>query len=215
MTPAQIETQARQAYNAVGETFWSQAEILAIIWRACLEISTEAKCIERTYTTTTVSGTQEYAYPTNVISIKRVTYNGVKLSPMDLRRLDSITLNNTTTTITGSPDYYAEWNGTIILFPTPDDAQELKIYSYNEPQEVVTSSQALEVPSAFHGRIVNYVLAEMYAKDKDFNSSTYYRNLWVQDKKEIQRWIQKRRRGDSFQTVLDEESLPNSILGFK
>lgn len=204
MTPAQIETQARQAYNAVGETFWSQAEFLATIWRACLEISTESKCIENAYTTTTVASTQEYAYPTNTISIKRVTYAGVKLEPIDFRRADGLSLASSTAT--GTPMYYAEWDGVLILYPMPDAAGTLKIYSFSEPAEIQTSSQTLEVPSAFHGRIVNFVLSEMYAKDKDFNSAQYYRNLWEGDKKEIKRWVAKRRRGDTFQTVVNEEN---------
>lgn len=214
MMPSEVEQMARERYNAVGETFWSQSEIFSLIYAACCEIAQETKCIERTYETTTVADTQEYPYPTNTISIKRVTYDGVKLAPIDFRKSDSLTLNNTTTTITGTPDYYVEWNGTIILFPTPNDAKTLKVYSYNQPQAVTVTS-SLEVPEIFHTRLVNYVLSEMYAKDKDFSSAQYYKTMWEQkDKAEIKKWINKRRRGDSFATVLDEDSLPNTILGF-
>lgn len=214
MTPTQIETIARERYNAVGETFWSQSEIMNLIYLACLELANETLCIERTYTTTTTANTQEYSYPSNAISIKRVTYDGVKLSPIDQRRADSLTLNNTTTTITGSPDYYTDWNSTLSLFPVPNDAKTLKVYTYNEPQAVTTTS-TLEVPSFAHGRLINYILSEMYAKDKDFGSAQYYKQMWEQDKVQIRQWMKKRRRGDSFATVLDEESLPNTILGFK
>jgi hypothetical protein len=214
MTPTQLLTAVRQEYNAVNETFWSDSELLGLVWAACLEIATETLCIERIYTTTTIADTQEYAYPTNVIALKRVSYDGVKLAVIDHRRADALTLNNTTTTITGSPDYYTEWNGSVALFPAPNDAKELKLYTYNEPAEITIGS-TLEVPSVFHGRLKNPVLSKMYAKDKDFNSATYYQNLWIEDKKEIKRWVRKRKRGDSFQTVIDEESLPNTILGFK
>lgn len=214
MTPSQIEQACRERYNAVGETFWSQSEIFTLLTNACQEIATETKCIESTYTTTTVSGTQEYPFPDYVIDVKRVTYDGIKLSNIDLRRSDALTLNNTTTTITGTPDYYSVWNNTIILFPTPNDAKTLKLYTHNEPQAIAVTS-TLEVPSVFHGRLINYVVSEMYAKDKDFSSARHYKELWMQDKLEIKRWINKRRRADSFQTVLDEDSLPNTILGFK
>ena len=214
MTPSAVEEAARQRYNAVNETFWSQDEIFTLEYLASQEMALETKCIERTYTTTTVASTQEYAYPTNVISIKRVTYNGAKLAPIDLRRMDSLTLNTSSTTVTGTPDYYAEWNGTLILFPTPDAAQTLKVYSFNEPQ-VITVSSTLEIPTAFHGRLVNYILSEMYAKDKDFPSAKYYKDLWLKDIQEVKRWIARRRRGDSFATVVDESSLQNTILGFR
>jgi hypothetical protein len=212
MTPAEIEQAARERYNAVGETFWSQAEILNLIYAACLEISIETKCIERVYTTTTVASTQEYAFPTNAIAIKRVTYNGRKLKPTTFREDDSLTLDNSISTTTGTPAYYVVWNNTIILRPIPDSAVTLKIYSINEADEI-DSTSTLEVPTFTHMRIVNYVVSEMYAKDKDFSSAGYYKKLWEQDKLEIKRWLRKRRRTDSFVGVQDEEMLGNTVLG--
>lgn len=209
MTPAQIEQAARERYNAVGETFWSSSEIMTLIYGACLELAIETLCIEQTYTTTTVSGTAEYAYPTNTISIKYITYNGIPVDPIDLDQGNSITLNTVTSNTTGSPLGYSIWNDTITLWPTPNDAQTLKIYSYNEPQEV-TSNSTLEVPSVFHLRLVNYVVSEMYAKDKDFSSAKYYKGIWENDKIHIKRWVAKRKRGHRFAAVKDEEALPGS-----
>lgn len=214
MTPSELELAARQRYNAVGETFWSQAELLTLEYLACLEIARETKCIERTYSTTTVASTQEYSYPTNVISIKRVTYNNIRLEPIDMRRMDNLTLNSDPTTITGSSFCYSEWNGAVVLFPTPDSAVTLKIYSFNEPQ-VLTASSTLEVPSVFHSGIINYMLSEMYAKDKDFDSAKYYKDLWIKDIQYAKKWISKRRRGDSFASVVDETSISNILLGFR
>lgn len=203
MTPAEIELAARNNYNAVNESFWSQDEIFGLIWRACLEYSTIAKGIERTYSATTVAGTAEYSYPTNTISIRRVTYDGIKLEPIDQRTLDSMSLNSTSIP-EGQPQYYTEWNNELTLFPTPDDALELKIWSYNEPDEV-TNTSTLEIPTVFHGRLVNFVLSEMYAKDKDFPSAQYYRALWEKDLEEMKRWNKRRKRGDSFGTVINED----------
>jgi hypothetical protein len=215
MDPQDIEQAARERYNAVSETFWSQSEIFTLIRNACQEAATETQCIEGIdSSTTTVSGTQGYAFPTNFISIKRLTYDGIKLSPIDFRKADSLTLNNTSTELTGRPDYYVEWGGSVYLYPTPNDAKVLKFWGVKEPA-AVTALSTIEIPSVFHGRIINYVLSEMYAKDKDFQSAQYYKGLWNVDKKEMSRWLKRARRRDSFATVIDEESLPNTILGFK
>lgn len=212
MTPADIELAARQRYNAVGETFWTAAEYLGLIYAACLELAQETQCIQRTYETTTVIGQQEYAFPTTTAAIKRVTYNGNKLRMINLREDDALTFNNSTTTATGNAQYYATWNYTMILRPIPDSAVTLKIYSINEPQ-VLTSTSTLEIPSLFHMRIVDYLLSEMYAKDKDVNTAAYYRKLWEKAKIDVKKWVRLRNRTDSFTSVQDEEALPESFLG--
>jgi hypothetical protein len=209
MTPLEIEQAARERYNAVGETFWSQSEMMTLIYAACLEVATETLCIEQTYTTTTVSGTAEYAFPTNTIAIKYVTYNGIPVDPIDLDQGNSINLNTVSSNTTGSPLGYSIWNDTITLWPTPNDAQALKIYSYNEPQAVETTS-TLEIPSVFHGRLINAIVAEMYAKDKDFSSAKYYKMLWEKDKIYIKQWMAKRKRGHRFAAVKDEELMARS-----
>lgn len=205
MTPAQVIAMAREEYNATGETFWSDEELYNIVWRLCQEIATEAKCIERSYSTTTTSGTQEYSFPTNTISIKRVTYEDVPLVKIDDREGLNSQLYSSTTTVTGTPVYYTEWNNAIKLWPTPDTTGgDLVIYSYNNAQEV-TNTSTLEVPNEHHGRLVDGILSRMYSKDKDFSSAAYYGNLWKESKAEIVRWSQRRKRGDKFAQVKLEE----------
>lgn len=196
---------AREEYNAVGETFWSDSELYNIVWRLCQEIATEAKCIERTYSTVSVANTQEYSYPTNTISIKQVTYNDVPLIKTDFREADKSQLYVNTTATTGTPVYYTEWGGAIQLWPTPNaDDDEIKIYSYNNPQAISVTS-TLEVPDVHHGRLVDGIIARMYAKDKDFNSAAYYDAKWAKSKQDIIQWTQRRKRGDRFASVKVEE----------
>lgn len=213
MTPSQIEQMARERYNAVGETFWSQSELFSLIYAAEMELATKTLCIERTFSATTVSGTAEYAIPSNTLSIRRVTYNGLRIDPVDGTEGESIELGNSTVVISGLPIGYERWNDTIILHPAPNDAQTLKVYTFGLPQSV-TSTSTLEVPDFTHTRIVNYVVSEMYAKDKDFGSAKYYREIWTTvDIPEILRAIKKRRRADRMAHVKDEESLPRSYIG--
>lgn len=212
MTPAQIETFARQKYNAVSDTFFSSSEIMSMIWDACLEFATETKCVERVYTTSTVASQQEYSYPTNTIAIKRVTCNGIKLEPIDFRDDDVLTLNNDLSTTTGAPQYYSIWNETLYLRAIPDDVYTLKIFSINEPQEV-TSASTLEIPTQFHMGLVNPVLSAMSAKDKNLNMSQYYDAKWAKTISDGKRWAQKRKRADGFASVKNEEFMAESYIG--
>ena len=46
MTPTEIENQARSLYNATNDTFFTQAEILNLIYKAELELANECNVIE-------------------------------------------------------------------------------------------------------------------------------------------------------------------------
>jgi len=212
MTPAQVEEMARERYNAVGETFFSQAEVFRMIYSACQELATETECIERVFTTTTVNGTQEYAWPTNIISVHRVTYDGNKLKPIDMRQGDQIQLNQALT-VTGQPQYYAQFNETFILYPAPNDAKALKVWGSVEAQEISATTSTLDVPTWTHTRLVDFVLKCMHEKDKDYPSAERHLARWEMSKIQIKRWMRRRLRGDGPAIVKTEESQIMAVLG--
>lgn len=209
-----LNTQTRNQYNATGDTFFSDSEIYQYYYEACLEYARECLLIEDTDSSiTTVSGTQTYSVPNLTIAIKRITYNGQKLKPIDFREDDVLTSLNQSTTSTGTPIYVALFNSLLYLRPIPDAAQVLKIFRFKEPA-ALTSVSTLEIPTQFHPTLSHYALSRMYAKDKDFNASLVYNNLWEKDKLEAKKWVKKKQRGDSFAVVKTEDKLAETILGF-
>lgn len=213
MTPTEIETAARNKYNAVGDSFWSQLEIMDLIYAACNEMAQRARVIERAYTTPTVAATQEYAQPTYAFEIKRITYDGTKLIPINMREDDWLTGNNADTTQQGTPQYYYLWDQTIVLRPIPDSVGTLKIYTYNVPQ-TVTNTSTLEVPIQYHHNIVDYVLREMFAKEREFSDMyTLYDKRWEAHIKNAIRDFHKRKRGDQFAVVQDEGEVDRMFTG--
>lgn len=212
MTLTELVTFIRQRHNAVGDSFWSDAELYNLIWAACLEMAREALVIENTYTTSTVAGTQEYTYPTNAIGIKRVTWDGAKLKKISFREDDSITGQNAETTGQGNPAYYFIWNDTIYLRPIPSSVATLKIFTFNEPQALSTTS-SLEIPRQFHVDVADYVLSCMHSKEKNYSGAQYYRNLWDKKLLRIKAWQRKRLRTDDFAAVNDTESLAENFVG--
>lgn len=212
MTPTDIITLARQKWNSTTDTFYSDAELLTGIYQAQMKLATETSCIRKVYTTTTVISQQEYQKPTNAFSIKRITYNGLKLYKITDREDDAITLNNQTTTATGSPQYYSEWGTAIELRPVPDDALPLKIYTYDMPSPV-TAVSVLDVPVRYHTDVADFLVAQLATKDKNFSAASQYMAMWDKAVANAKRYEQKFLRGDAFSHVLDEENLPVTIVG--
>jgi hypothetical protein len=213
MTPDEIELMARRRYNAVNDTFWGQQEIFDLIYAAELEICDEGYVAERVYSTSTVIGTQEYDFPTNATALKRVTWGGRKLTRIDMIEDDLVTGLNQATTDTGDPEMYWIWNNVISLRPVPSSVGTLKIWTYNEPSAISSSTQTLELPDQFHGRLINFIVSGMAAKDQNYTAATYYLNLWVADKMKIKQSMRRMKRADKFTTVKDELMVVETQIG--
>lgn len=212
MTPSQLEEAARRRYNAVGDTFWTQAEMFDLIYQAQMELALEALAIENVYSTTTVASQQAYPWPTRAIRIKRVTYDGTKLGVIDMREDDAITMLNSSTTSTGTPAYYYLWERSVYLRPVPAAAATLQIWTYDRPQTVTTTS-TLDVSEEYHMDLLYFMLAEMSLKDNNPPMEQRYREIWEKRKLEAKKTVRKRLRGDSPAHVKDIDSLPMGGLG--
>lgn len=215
MTPAQVETYARDRYNAGTSTFWSQDVVFKLIYQAELELATECLVIEGAPDTSisTVADTVSYSFPSLCIGIARVLYEGQKLRPIDTREYDSLNLSTTATAPTGTPQYYYTWNSKLYLYPTPSGVGTLTIYPYQEPTLLTTASSSLSTPTRVHMKLVDFVVAAMAEKDGNYPMADRYRALWEKTKAQEKRLIAKRKRTDGFALVKTEEHLPNTILG--
>jgi len=205
MTPTQIENQARQMYNAVGDSFFPQDMILNIIYQAQLEMGVEVDFIEETFSTTSVAAQREYTYPDNTVSIKRIEYAGVKLNKVELKD-DPKT---STTEASGTPDSYAIWNDVVILFPTPDTASDaIKMFTHQRASAVTTTS-VLNIPAQYHMAIVDLILSVFFAKDKDRQMSIFHRNIWNEAVRKAKMETARRKRTDRFAQVRDSDYEPD------
>jgi hypothetical protein len=216
VTPSQVETAARNRYNASSDSFYSQSEIFDLIYQGEMILATETNCIEASdSTTTTVSGTQSYAFPTNFISVKRVEWNGRRLKRVDMREDDLLTAMAADTTTTGDPTYYFEWNGYVYLREIPGSAETLKFFGYKQPTALSTSpvSSSLSVPARYHTSLINYVTAHIAAKDKDFEGLQSFMKLWEQDLQRARVYEKRRQRMDQFSYVRTEEQMSHTEFG--
>lgn len=212
MTPTELINAAKLRFNSVGDDFFPNEMMYELITAASGELARKAYVIERTYTTSTVASQQEYSLPTNAFSVKRVTYDGRKLQPINFREDDVLTSFSSQTTATGDPQYYAFFNRTLYLRPVPASVATLKIFSYNFPQAVTTTS-TLEVPTEYHHDLLLYLVSEMASKENNFEKARHYRELWDSRVLEIKKEQRKRVRGDSFSGIQDVDAMGETILG--
>lgn len=219
MSPTDIETYARSKYNATGDTFFTSAEIQFYIYQAELELFNESHGIcQGLFTTTTTQGIRQYAFPTQTRVIKRVEFINLagianKLEPITFREDDALTLVNVASTTMGTPQFYTVFNYNIYLRPIPDTtACGITVYSYNEPQ-LVTSTTVLDIPTNFHMDLVDFVVFQMYMKDKDPVMAGAFGTLWEKAKLRVKRFVQKQKRGDAFTIVQNEDNLAVTLTG--
>jgi hypothetical protein len=207
MTPADLETYTRQRYNAVGDTFFPSAEIMNFFYQGQIELAVETKCIQSTYTTTSVDGQRAYDFPSYTIGIKRIEYDGARIRPSDFIEDDVLTGNSPDTTSEGVPEFYQIWGSQIYLRPVPNASSEtIKVYSYDMPA-VPTSNGALSVPSYAHIYLADYALYCMTMQDKNFALADRFLQKWENDKEQVKKIERSRMVDDSFRVVKDENAL--------
>jgi len=214
MTPGELASAARRAYNANdSDPFFSDQQIYEWIYDAEMQLAMEAFVIKSVLTTSTVVGTREYAYPTNAIKIRRVTYDGENLEEMTFREDDLLTGANETTADTGTPVAFVDFDQVIYLRPLPDQVKTLQIYCHLQPSGIPTALSVLDTPDEYHPSIKTYILQQMSVKDKNYEGARYYGQLWQQAVVEARRFEMQKKRGSRMRIVQNADVLPSPILG--
>lgn len=212
MTVTQILTAARNNLNSLNDTFWSDAELYNSLYRCELKLARKAFTIDNVYSVTTVAGTAQYIKPTRAISIWKVKYNGSPLALIDQREYDAMNPNSASSS--GTPAYFMFYDEAFYLYPTPDDAQSLEVYTYDEPNDI-TSTSVLETPSVFHDILVDGLTFMMCPKDLGHPTTLLWKANWEAGLIEAESFARKRRRANKFSTVKTEESLNTTEWGIR
>lgn len=221
MLPSDINTYARSKYNATGDTFFTDLEIYYYIYQAELEIAAHSPLVYEFAPLggTVTQGVRTYNFPVNCRIIKRIEYTiaggggTFKLEPITFREDDALTLVNVASTTQGKPQFYCQYNSQLYLRPIPDNSVDTYlVYFFGEPA-IPTAASVLELPTLFHMDLVDFVVKEMYAKDKDPVMYQLFDQKWQASKEKIIKWGAKRKRGDAFTIVMNEDNLAVTLTG--
>lgn len=203
MTPSEIETMARQQYNAVSDDFFSQAEIMNYIYKAQMSFCKYTNMLRTLSTDSTVIDQEAYDFPTGTMSIKRMEIDDIKVHPIDFMERDRITVRSSVNQITSDqPNYYSTWDRKYYLTPIPSEVKTITLYTYDYPA-AVTISSTIEIPEEYHLDIVDFCVWQMATKDENPNAAKIAQNSWVEAMREARKLERRKLRGDSFLSVTD------------
>lgn len=205
-------TYVRNMHNASNDSHWSDAEIYKLFEKKSNELLRVIGLNEDKDTSiTTVSGTAAYAYPTDVVFIRGMWWNGRPLKQLNRRQYES--RNPTGATITGDPKEYYLWEDSIILVPTPSSAQTVTVWCEKQQSAITSTASTLDIPAVLHGGVCDGVLAEMYIKDLNMQFARFFEEKWQQAKTEAREFVKQRRRAGGTQTVIDTDSSLETEMG--
>jgi hypothetical protein len=174
-TLTELSDVIRQRYNAVGDPYFSDDMIRNAIFQAEATLAKEGWLIEDSFSTTSVIGTREYAFPTNTLAVREVRYNNDPLVKIPLK----YDPKSGTAEPTGTPNEYGIWDNVIFLFPTPDTALDtIMVRTFVYPQRL-TASSALNLPCEYQIDVCDYVLAQFALKDGNIQLHNAYMSAWL------------------------------------
>ena len=166
-------TRARTRINETSTTFHTEANLIAYADEGQKYAVRETKCLEDIDTATViVSGTQNYAIPTDYIAIRRIIFDGKKLFKIDFEEIDEAELDEAD--LTGTPTEYYIWNDYIYLLPIPgssDVGKTLKIFYYKSPVTIDASTDTLETKEVYDDAIICYMTYLALVKDSESDLS--------------------------------------------
>lgn len=201
MTIGQLIDHCQLAYNsAVNDDFFPNQWFITMIWRAETELAIQGWVIERTYTTTSTSGTREIAWPTNALAIKEVKYDYVPLKKVTLKDDPK----SDVTDPSGTPTAYAVWENTIIMYPTPNVTSDvILVRAFMAPDQLSATTDSLNVPDEYQIQLVDYVLGQMALKDQNLQLAQVYLQKWEQTVERCRQQRRRRLRADKSMRVRD------------
>lgn len=127
---------------------------------------------QTTATLNSVINQNVYTAPVDMLAIRSVYYNDLKLDFYTRAEYDAYVNNNDPhEDATGTPFFYTRFVNDLQLYPKPDQVQEIKIWYFQRPTEVTTTSDSLPFAVEYHNRIVEYCLQQAYQTDEDWDAA--------------------------------------------
>ena len=171
MLVSEIATRVKRQFGDEAGAQITDADIMRWINDAQREIAANNDLLQATATSNIVAGTDQYNLPTDVLTLRSVRYNGRRLALMTADEAANY-VNQDTAKSSGEPTAYSLWGLKIDLYPTPAAALVggLSVAYTKIPTQVTALGDTPELPQQYHGRIVEYCLAQAHELDDNMES---------------------------------------------
>lgn len=169
----EIITRVQRQFGDDVQAQITKDDIVRWVNDACLEIVTNNNTAEGKLANTDVlSGVFTYDLPPDIIRIRSIRVNGMKMIGSTYEQLCEIDPQIETTT--GTPTHYWMYGGQLNLYPIPNDNLGKIGVLYVKTPDILTVDMLTrqpDVPIQYHPRIVEYCIAQ--AAELDDNVGHY------------------------------------------
>lgn len=213
MTVSQFVDYVRNRHNAGSDSNWSDLEIYQMITARANELLSLIGAVEDTNTSqSTVAGTQAYTLPTGTVALKALLWNGIMLQQISFREWEQQKAAGSTAD--GDPEKYVVWDNQVLLIPIPTSVQTLTFYIESMQTYIDDATDTIVVPEELHFRLADGVIADMFAKDLNFNGARMYEDKWINvHMPAFYEWVARKRRRGKFQLTIDSDNAVGTDIG--
>jgi len=114
-----------------------------------------------------------------VAQIQGVHVEGKPLRGISFQEAQETILRSDPDLLKGQTDKFTrvwyEWDGDLYIYPAPakDVTNGLELFYIAYPANITTLSQVLGIPDRFYNQVVDYVLAQAYRLDENWQATAY------------------------------------------
>lgn len=141
----------------------------------CLQADIRTEITSQSYAT--VNGTATLSLPSNYarcVDLSNTDDQRV-LEQMDLRDYDDAVIAS------GSPVFWVVVGSNVTLYPTPDNAYNLRLRYWKLPTDLSGDTDTPEIPSQYHHLLIRYALIRCYQRENDYQAAEYQRTEFERD----------------------------------
>lgn len=173
MLVSEIATRVKRQFGDEAGAQITDADIIRWCNDAQTDIAINNDLLQVSAYTATTAGTQKYTVPSNLLILRSVKWQGVKLQMVSMEEADALTLSTSSSSPTGVPTTYWQFARQIYLWPIPstNGTSDLVLYYTRQPDALTATSDTPELPLQYHNRLVEYCIAQ--AAELDDNLQQY------------------------------------------
>lgn len=150
-----------------------QSDIIRYINDACREIVVQNDLTPATGTINSVVGQTIYPFPSDLISVRTIYYDNLKMKFYKRTEYDEyVNENDPNETQSGTPFLFTRWGTNFQIYPKPDSVKAIKLLYLQRPVVVDDENDDIPLSDEYFSRVVEYCLKQAYQTDEDWEAAT-------------------------------------------
>lgn len=172
MIVSDVITRVQRQFGDEASVQINESDIIRYVNDACREIAFQNDLTQAVGTMNSVVGTNSYNFPSDLMSVRTVYYDNMKLEAYSKAEYDAyVNENDPNENATGTPFLFTRWADSFVLYPKPDAVKVIKLLYLQAPVAVSASVDLIPLPDLYFNRIVEYCLQQAYQTDEDWEAA--------------------------------------------